>query len=516
MLRRFVVSFAAILLPLASTAFAQEEMNSKTTIQAGYGTVTMGGVQWQRFSFRPDIPFGNFGLGLDLELFIDNSGKISKEGWDFSSRNQTWDTLLRKIYYARYGKPADSLYARAGALDDVTLGYGLIMDGYRNSLNYPADKKLGMEFKLRDLGTFGVGIEGMVNSFGDLENDGAVVGARISARPFKPTEASLFSKLTVGITAVRDINQYAGLNDTDGDGYPDAQDGFPADDDLWVDTDHDGVADYIDKNGARQNIDPDADGDGLTDSWWSDGVNHGFDTDVTSDVPLNIRNNRKGITVYGLDAGIPVLEGPVRLDVYGQFAKFDTGGDAGKGGWGIGAPGVQLSVSRFLGRVEYRHFEGRFRPNFFDNLYENERVTFVNGNPYTKEMGLPNLSLNGAYGKAQYDFYGLATAEATYQNMTGNRTYQDLTGRVRLLEPLLRHIPKISLIEGYYYNTYVDTGTCNLLDITGNTLYGTRIGISLAESFTVVWDTRYTFTPNGRGGFDRHRFVGIETVMAVK
>lgn len=516
MVRRFVVTLAVILFPIVTMAFAQEEESSETSIQAGYGTVTKEGVQWQRFSFRPDIPLGKFGLGLDLELFIDNDGKISKEGWDFSNSNQTWDTLLRKIYYARYGKSSEDLYLRAGALDDVTMGYGLIMDGYRNTLNYPGDKKLGLEFKVRDMGTFGLGVEGMVNSFGDLKNDGAVVGARVSARPFKPTDASLLSKLTVGITAVRDINQYAGLKDSDEDGYPDEVDGFPTNKNLWIDTDHDGSTDYIEKNGARQYVDPDADGDGLTDSWWTDGTNHGFDTDVTYNVPLNIKDSKKGITVFGLDAGIPLLEGPIRLDLYGQYAKFHTGDDAGKGGWGIGAPGLQLAISRLLARLEYRHFEGRFRANYFDNLYENERVVFVNGSPYTKAMSLPDMTLNGIFGKARYDFYGFAAAEASYQNMSGDRTYQDLTGKISLLKPLLEHIPKIALVEGYYYNTYVDTKTYNLLDITENTLYGTRIGISLTESFTVVWDTRYTFTPNGRGGFDRHRFVGIETVMAVK
>lgn len=516
MVRRFIVMGYVILFLHASSAFTQEEITSKTSIQAGYGTVTIDRVQWQRFSFRPDIPIGNFGLGLDLELFIDNEGKISDEGWDFSTRNKSWDTLIRKIYYARYGKPNDRAYVRAGGLDDVSLGYGLIMDNYRNTLNYPGDKKLGMEFKLRDMGTFGIGIEGMVNSFGDLKNDGAVIGTRVSARPLKPMDAPLLSKLTIGATIVRDINQYAGLKDSDGDGYPDIQDGFPEDKNLWLDTDRDGITDYTESNGIISYVDPDADGDNLTDSWYSKGTDSGFDTDVTYDNPMNIKDDKKGVTVWGLDAGIPLLEGPVRLDLYGQYAKFHTGGDAGNGGWGIGAPGLQLLVSHFTGRIEYRHFEGRFRPNFFDNLYENERVTLVGNSVITKEMSMPDLTLNGVFGRAEYDFFNFFSAEATYQNMTGDKTYQDLTGIIKILDGVLHHVPKISLAEGYYYNTYVDTDTYNLLDITANTLYGTRIGIQLAESFTVVWDTRYTFTPNGKGGFDRNRFVGIETVVSVR
>jgi len=226
-MKRSCVGFVTLFLLGISAVYAQDEVSQKATIQAGFGTVTMGGVQWQRFSFRPDIPIGKFGVGLDVEVFIDEKGKISKEGWDFSNRNKTWDTLLRKIYYLRYGKPLDKLYALAGALDDVTLGYGLIMDGYRNTLNYPADKKLGLDFALRDVGTFGIGVQAMVNSFGDLKNEGAVVGGRVSVKPLKSMDKGLISKLTVGATFVRDINQFAGMKDSDNDGVPDFQDGIP-------------------------------------------------------------------------------------------------------------------------------------------------------------------------------------------------------------------------------------------------------------------------------------------------
>mgnify|MGYP005858764551 CR=1 FL=1 len=184
-MKRSCSAFVTLFFLVATTVYALDEVSQKATIQAGYGTVTMGGVQWQRFSFRPDIPIGKLGVGLDIELFIDEEGKISKEGWDFSNSNNTWDTLLRKIYYLRYGKPFDKLYGRVGALDDVTLGYGLIMDGYRNTLNYPADKKLGFDFSVRDVGTFGIGIHTMVNSFGDIKNEGAVVGGRTVSPIFR-------------------------------------------------------------------------------------------------------------------------------------------------------------------------------------------------------------------------------------------------------------------------------------------------------------------------------------------
>ncbi|MDP2982297.1 MAG: hypothetical protein Q8O92_03080 [Candidatus Latescibacter sp.] len=509
---RFFSFLAVMLFSFASSPFAQEATSDKATIQAGYGTVTIGDTQWQRFSFRPDIPIGPVGIGLDLELFLDNTGKISKEGWDFSNRNQTIDTILRKIYYVRYGKPQDPVYLRVGALDAVTLGYGLIMDGYRNTLNYPGDKKLGVVFGLENVGTFGLGIQGMVNSLGDFKNKGAVVGGRVSARPFKPSGFPLFDRMTIGATFVRDVNQYAGLKDSDNDGYPDFEDGFPNDSKLWLDTDHDGLTDYTRAApGDTAFVDPDADGNNLTDYWWTDGTNKGFNHPKRA-VLINVKNDRNGVSVYGFDAGIPLLEGPLHLDLYGQYAKIYSGG------WGIAVPGFQATAGGFRGRIEYRHFAGRFRPNYFDNLYENVRVALIGGQIFTKLMTLPDVTLNGVYGLARYNFSNFFSAQATYQTMSGGKKYQDLTGKVEILNGILSHIPKISVAEAYFYNTYVDSEH-KVIDITANTLYGTRIGIALSPSLSIVWDTRYTFTPKdptGTTGFVRHRFVGIETVMAMR
>ena len=45
---------------------AQDNVPDKMTIQGSFGTVTMDGTQWQRFSLKPDIPVGNFGVGLEF------------------------------------------------------------------------------------------------------------------------------------------------------------------------------------------------------------------------------------------------------------------------------------------------------------------------------------------------------------------------------------------------------------------------------------------------------------------
>ncbi len=518
-MRHSLLTLVLFLVFVPSILTAQEALPQKMSLQGSFGTVTMDGVQWQRFSFRPDIPLGNFGVGLDLELFVDNEGKISDEGWDFSNKNKAVDSILRKLYYIRYGKSLDRFYGRAGALDDVMLGYGMVMDGYRNTLNYPSEKKIGLDFALRDIGTFGIGVHGMVNSFGDLKNNGVVTGARISAKPLKPTDMSLLSKLTFGVTFVRDVNQFAGLKDSDDDGYPDFQDGFDDDDTLWLDTDHDGITDYYtDKNGDRIDVDRDADGDGLTDPWYTGSIGaQTLDHDVETEDMINIEETVNGVSVFGFDVAQPLVEGLFHLDLYGQYAKIHTGEENWKGGWGTGAPGLLLRTERFRGQVEYRHFEGRFRPGYFDNLYEHERVTLIGNTVITKEMRLTSDNLNGVYGKLGYNFYELFFAEAGYQYMKGDNTYQDFTAVAQVLDTVLQAIPKISLLEAYFYNRFVDPDQYGLFEFSANTLYGTRIGFSLTPGMAVVWNTQYTFTPKpGGDGFEKNRFVSIETVVTMR
>ena len=125
MLRRIAFATAlAISLPV-SAAIAQDEADAAATAGGGrsiaFGSTTVDGEQWQRLAFRPEIPIGNFAVALDFELFFNSEGSLSNRGWKFGSASEVANTIYRKIYYIRYGQPGDPLYARAGALDDVTM-----------------------------------------------------------------------------------------------------------------------------------------------------------------------------------------------------------------------------------------------------------------------------------------------------------------------------------------------------------------------------------------------------------
>ena len=175
------------------------------------GSVTVDQEQLYRLSLRPDFPLGRLGIGLDLELFVERNGDLGPRGWEAGSSTQTFDSILRKIYYVRYGRPDDAVYVKIGALDDVTLGYGLIMDNYRNTLHYPGIKKTGFQFRIANFAGTNIGLEGVINNLQDFQEGGALIGLRT---------IGYAADLEVGVTFVADLDQYSGLRDSDSTACP--------------------------------------------------------------------------------------------------------------------------------------------------------------------------------------------------------------------------------------------------------------------------------------------------------
>ena len=182
MIMRLICALSLLSLAHPNRAPAQEQPPA-TSYSGSMGSVTVGQEQFYRLSFRPDIPIGRWGVALDVELFVEADGDVSARGWEFGSATETFDSFLRKIYYLRYGRPDDAVFFKIGALDQVTLGYGLIMADYRNTLQYPGIKKTGLQFRLENLGGTNFGVEGIVNNVQDFQEGGACSGSEPLAAP---------------------------------------------------------------------------------------------------------------------------------------------------------------------------------------------------------------------------------------------------------------------------------------------------------------------------------------------
>ena len=199
-----------------------DNTTSNGSVQGAFGAVTIDGKIWNQIALRPILPFGKLSVAFDMVIYIDQDGNIHDDEWDFSTSEKVKNTIIDKIYYVRYGNRWDRNYFKIGALDNVTIGYGILLNNYSNTLLYPQVRKVGMEFRTR---TFDVNIHGFTNDF--KENMG-LAGMRLSA----PVPYGF----TAGVSWVGDRNQYLGLRDRDDDGRPDLVDDFPNDRKWWLDT----------------------------------------------------------------------------------------------------------------------------------------------------------------------------------------------------------------------------------------------------------------------------------------
>ena len=86
-------------------------------LDGGVGMSWIDGQPNYTVRLRPELAFGKFGAGLDLNLEFNSHG-LRTENFNTAS------DYLAIIRYLRWGHKNDPLYIRVGALDMTTLGYG--------------------------------------------------------------------------------------------------------------------------------------------------------------------------------------------------------------------------------------------------------------------------------------------------------------------------------------------------------------------------------------------------------
>lgn len=174
------------------------------------GTITVDRDQWQRLNVRPSVNVGAVRAAFDLELFLDEGGGIRDRGWDFSTRRSGLESLLRKIHYFQFGVPEDPerrVYFRVGALENLTLGNGLILRDYRNTFGSPGTKRTGVDLQIRGFLWQELNLRGFVSDLVDLLDRGApVIGGRATT--------STIGNIELGGSLVMDLDQYAALPDS--------------------------------------------------------------------------------------------------------------------------------------------------------------------------------------------------------------------------------------------------------------------------------------------------------------
>ena len=456
----------------------------------GVGSATIDGVLYNQVALRPELSFGKLGLGLDLPLYIDNEGNIRKDEWDEAS------DIIDKFLYIRWGEKSDPFWFKWGALNNVTLGYGGLLSGYSNMMEFPSVRKVGINTGI-GFGNFGT--ELFLSNMKDFTRGGTLMGLRGT---YKLSDAI---PLTFGLNFVMDMNQFSGLKDTDDDTYPDIFDDFPNNKDYWNDTDGDGIADF---NGGNKppatGWDIDGDGDNILDS---------VKDPTLKPTPFSLKDNKATAQGFAFDLGYPVVKSKAfSLEAYMEYNKLifpKIKGDnyysrKAMNGTGITIPGVRASIFSFLNvSFEYRLKNGYFAPQFFDGSYDLSRVVaeFSNSGTVirTKDQVIlvDSSSTSGLYGSASANVFNLVSFNAAYASMKGDGDIE-FNSFNALINVNAENIPKLSVAQAYYQRNN-DKNPFDFGNPTINTIFGYKVGYEVNAGVSLIWDFRQFYRDTGNG-----------------
>ncbi len=487
--------------PEAEEEAEADDGDGMLAMDAGFGAVTIDGELYNQIALRPDISIGKLGVGLDVVIYMDQDGNIRKDEWDEAK------DIIDKVMYVRWGQPGDPFFVRVGTLENVVLGYGLLMNGYSNMMEYPSVRKTGhhVGFKIGDFG-----IENVVANYKEFSFSGESTGLGILG--VRGTYS--LGKLAFGTTLVIDNNQYLGLKDDDGDYIPNLVDDFPDQAEYSVDTDGDGRPDNSDDEW-------DIDGDGKTDNYTPDHSRDWDDVIERKADPFDISENPSTVGGISLDIAYPILSmEKLKLILYAEAGTYfgsadsmwyldDNGAAAQKKveyGFGATAPGLRAQIFSFLtASIEYRITPtGNFVYGLFDKNYDLERVGFVDMpgmglTPRTRyEKLYDNSAMMGVFGSLGADIMGLVTMQAGYQHMTSDESeVKGIQGSIGIAPNL---IPKVEAAQAYILRMNVD----DPFDIESEgTLMGYYVTMGLGGGATLTWDFRQSYIDlDGNGVID--------------
>ena len=515
-MRRYLITFLIISIAIPSSNYIRAQIKNSGAI----GSVTIDGKIWNQVAMRPLVPIGKFAVAFDLVIYFDAEGKIYSEGWDFSSTESIKNTLIDKIYYIKYGNPGESTYGRIGALENIDLGYGILVNGYSNSILYPQDKKIGVTFEKNNKS---LKFKGFVN---DLKENIGLYGGRI--------HTSIIMGAPLGISFVSDRNQYLGLKDNDNDGRPNIVDDFPNNSRWWLDTDGDGLSDY----------DPnewDIDGDGITDTLDSripGYIGNPFvldDNILKKDEPINVSKDSDGIMAVAIDLGYPLVDNKnYSIIIYSQAAQMvgRTVNPKTKNIENLGIGIIPFGLASQFGplkfKFEYRMIpKGRFEFDYWNRLYEIERISFVRNNSNqvllrTKESRLGKYrEQRGYFSGASVNFGGLLQASLSYNDMSGNLwSDKDLqfieTKNQTFLSSLSlkKGFSRLKRASAFYQQRNVPNPFN--FEYSESTIIGYNLGISMGQGLVLNYIFRRSFrdyNANGRidGANETIDITSIET-----
>jgi hypothetical protein len=344
-------------------------LREHVAVGAELGAVTINKKTYSKFVVQPRLAIGGFKLGLYFPLMFsgdplspsDEYHPLGNDEWDFgkhaSNRSSSSDAgrknflrdLVLKIHFAEYGKPGDAVFLNAGSFRDISIGHGSLMFKYANDTDFPAARRLGVHIGA-DAGI--AGFEAMTADLAEAD----IAAGRVFLRPIPSFP------LSFGFSAAVDKHPVFAMSDSIkaafplpslGDDYRDIDPmllGFALDTDLRL--------------------------------WKSDSASATFFADLSTLMPY-LRHEYGGARKSGL------LSDAFYDNDEGKFRNYGLSG------------GVFGNFSALDYRLEYRQYQGIFRPGLFGPNYDHFRsFSAINLLQYLND---PN---NSRYSVTTLAFYG--------------------------------------------------------------------------------------------------------------
>jgi hypothetical protein len=464
----------------------------------GLGSVTIDNRIYNQIALRPEFAFGKLGIALDIAIYMDDQGNIRKNEWDEVS------DYFDKIYYVRWAQPGDPFFAKLGALDNVTLGYGILMSGYSNTTEYPQVRKVGVHtgMQLKRLGW-----EFFTANAKEITGPGLMAG-RVTFRPL----VSL--PLVFGGTVVTDIFPYKGLPDADEDDVADALD-------LYPDADDNDVIDSL-----RVEFTPDQRA-----FLRKNGFNVPSESIIQNGITKLSDYDRLLNGAIAVDVGMPVLNSKLfNVVVYGQVASFIPVEDSAlvslsspngtifkrepfTPGFGFAVPGVRANMFKIVNlTLEYRYAGENFLFNFWDRAYDYERVQIRNNQIFTKQqMRLMQDQMQGIFGALDVNVLNYVILGSYYQHMfsSGN----EIKSFMASASLPKGKIPKLASATAFYQRNN-DENPFDFKNPSENTILGYKVGFELGGGAVIYYVFQRTYRDfDGNGKIDpKNESVSLTTI----
>lgn len=431
-----------VLLLFLWTLFADEEADTgnPVTMGGGVGTVMVGDQTYMRLRLTPELRIGKLGIGLDIDLLFTEDGGVREEDWD------EFQDYVNKLYYIRWSERGDTFFAKLGAFSSYSLGHGLVINDYCNTLNYPLDRQLGLmvggKLPVMDM---------MLEGFTSNITDPTIFAGRVTIAPLFESGIPFLSKLRLGMTAAYDVDQYKGISNDEETKFMNL-----------VDTDKDGIPDVDD-------FDPDGDWLFTPDSLAAMGFTPeqiakmdslGF-IEYSENLPDPLENlKEEDMLVLGFDYDLPLVDTDMlKLSHYAELAQIVDHG------YGFIFPGFYSQFAIFHLNLEFRQYDDNFMAGFFDHYYDMDRAYLqINTDDggagecdiFIKEDQLENVTAaRGWYGKLRADLFNFMYLEAAYTDMYSDGDEDGVKSFIGTAGINTKIIPKLKNLEFKYYQVDV-------------------------------------------------------------